>query len=166
MYIFHSLFDVFFSLGVVFVNGFFISILYCLMKCDIYITILFKPFFLLQIFPIYTWLCILECLFWEDRSRSSFGFQLAIKPTFVSTVKVCTTESTLMAYVDHLFHALGISSYCIRSINGTSLVSFNNTSCYKSISWKVMNSPNEYSSTFKGLFTNFSWNIKCNNFSP
>lgn len=116
--------------------------------------------------PIYMWLCILECLFWEDRSKSSFGFQLAIKPTFVSMVRMCMTKSTPMAYVDHLPHVLGISSYYIRSTNGTSLVPFSNTSYYKSISWKVMNSPNEYSSKFKDLFTNFRWNIKCNNASP
>jgi len=100
--------------------------------------------------PIYMWLCILECLFWEDRLRSSFGFQLAIKPTFVSMIRVRTIESMPITCVDHLFHALGISSYCIRSTNGTSLVAFSNTSCYMSISWKIMNSPHEYSSKFKG----------------
>ncbi len=104
--------------------------------------------------------------FWKHRSRCSFGFQLAIKLTFVSTIRVCTIELMPIACVDHLFHALGISSYCIKSTNGTSLVAFSITSCYKSISWKVMNSPHEYSSKFKGLFTNFNLNIECNNSSP
>ncbi len=105
---------------------------------------------------VYTWFYILECLFWENRLRSSFGFQLVIKPTFVSTIRVCTIESMPMACVDHLPHVLGISSYYIRSTNGTSLVAFGNTSHYKCISRKIMNSPHEYSSKFKGLFTNFS----------
>jgi hypothetical protein len=85
---------------------------------------------------------LMEWLFRENGLRSSFSFQLVIKPKFILLVGVCVMKSMHVTYVHHLLHVLVILNHHIGPTNGTTLVAFSNTiSCYKSINKKIMNYP-------------------------
>jgi hypothetical protein len=85
----------------------------------------------------------------ENRSKSSSSFQVLVKPTFISIIKIYVMKFTPMTYVHHLPHIYGISSHCFGVTSQASLITFSHTSYYKSVSRKIMNFPHEYSSKFE-----------------